>query len=84
MNHLKRILTIVFLDPGFHVIQKRIHNFENLGIAKADDQSFEDLYRECRQLYRKYAEKIVDANLREEDFLAEKIARMLNNETLVN
>ena len=33
MTHLKRISTIIFLEAGFDVIQKRIHNFDTRGIA---------------------------------------------------
>ena len=40
MAHLKQISTVIFLEADIDVIQKRIHNIDSRGIAKAEDQTF--------------------------------------------
>lgn len=60
MIHLRNISTIVFLEASFDVIQERIRNFDTRGIAKAEGQTFRQLFDERQSLYRKYAELIVD------------------------
>ena len=56
MDHLAGMSTIIFLDVGFEEIQRRIHNFETRGIAKAKHQTFSELFTERRALYKKYAQ----------------------------
>jgi len=77
MTHLKRISTIIFLEAGFDVIQKRIHNFDTRGIAKAETQSFEALFEERQLLYQKHAQLRIDCNTLDQERLAEKIALVL-------
>lgn len=76
MAHLLDISRVVFLDVGLEKLQRRIHNFASRGIAKAPNQSFRDLFAERRQLYRKYAEIIVDADRLDQEELAVHIARL--------
>lgn len=77
MTHLKRISTIIFLEAGFEVIRKRIHNFDTRGIAKAESQSFETLFEERQLLYQKHAQLCIDCNTLDQEQLAEKIALAL-------
>jgi shikimate kinase len=56
MTHLRKSSTIIFLEVSFAEIERRIHNFETRGIAKAKGQTFKELYDERQVLYKKYAE----------------------------
>ncbi|WP_321532845.1 shikimate kinase [uncultured Desulfuromonas sp.] len=82
MAHLKTISTIVFLDVSFDEICRRIQNFDTRGIACAENQSFEDLYQERLQLYRRYAEVTVDGNVMDQDEMAETIAELVSQSDL--
>jgi len=62
MTHLQNISSIVFLEVSFEGIQSRIHNFTTRGIAKAENQSFRELFDERQVLYKRYAEFTVDCN----------------------
>lgn len=61
MKHLQEISTIVFLHVDFDEIRRRIYNFETRGIAKAENQSFMDLFKEREALYELFADITVDA-----------------------
>jgi len=77
MAHLLSISKIIFLEIDFEEIKNRIHNFETRGIAKADNQSFKDLFRERQILYKKYAEITIDCNVLDQEELAAHIAQLL-------
>ncbi|MBN2008383.1 shikimate kinase [candidate division KSB1 bacterium] len=77
MRHLQKISCVVFLDVAFNELKKRIHNYETRGIAKAHDQTFEDLFNERQQLYRKYAEIMIDCNNLDQEELAIRIAERI-------
>ena len=74
MNHLRSISTLIFLQADFEVIEKRIHNFESRGIAKAKGQTFRELFEERQILYRKYADITIDCNELDQENLARQIA----------
>ena len=74
MIHLRDISTIVFLEVEIKEIQKRIHNYETRGVAKAKSQSFQELFNERQTLYKKYAELTVDSNKQSQEEIAEIIA----------
>ena len=73
MAHLQSISNIVFLDADFEEIQRRIHNFETRGIAKAETQTFRELFDERRILYNKYSELTIDCNQGDQEEIAELI-----------
>jgi len=75
MSHLNNISNIIFLKADVDVIKKRIHNFKTRGIAKAEDQTFEDLFIERQALYEKYAEFTIDCNMIDQEEVAEIISR---------
>jgi shikimate kinase len=77
MNHLAAISRIIFLEVDSERLIRRIHNFESRGIAKAKDQSFEELFQERRTLYKKYAEITVNGDDLDQEELALNIARMV-------
>jgi shikimate kinase len=71
MSHLITISKIIFLKVSFEEIEKRIHNFTTRGIAKAEDQSFMELYKERQVLYNTYAELTIDCtNIDQEESAA--------------
>jgi shikimate kinase len=79
MSHLQDISTIVFLEVDFETCRKRIHNFDTRGIAKAEDQTFLDLFHERQVLYRKYAGITIDCNTKTQEEIAEEIAGTFSN-----
>lgn len=62
MSHLQDISNIIFLEAGFEEIKKRIHNVATRGIAKAETQTFRDLFKERQLLYHKYAELTINCD----------------------
>ena len=77
MAHLICISKIIFLEINYEEIKKRIHNFETRGIAKANNQSFKELFRERQILYKKYAGITIDCNLLDQEELAVQIAQLV-------
>lgn len=68
MLHLKQNGIVVFLDVTLALLEERIHNFATRGLAKRDDQSFEDLFEERSHLYNKFADIKIDCqDLSQED-----------------
>lgn len=76
MTYLKRISNIIFLEVSFEELKRRIKNFDTRGIAKADNQSFDDLYQERQVLYRKYADVIINCTELDQEDLATEIANL--------
>ncbi|MBL4680458.1 MAG: shikimate kinase [Pseudomonadales bacterium] len=56
MDYLASEARIVFINVPLEVLRARIHNYDNRGIARRLDQSFEELYEERYRLYHKYAD----------------------------
>ena len=77
MIHLQNISQIIFLNANFDTLVKRINNFATRGIAKAESQTFKDLFNERQLFYKKYADIIIDCNDLTQDLSAEQIAKLL-------
>lgn len=73
MKHLAKESVIVFLDLDLEQIRQRIHNFDTRGIARAEDQTIEDLFEERVMLYKKYADVTIDCRTLCQDSLALEI-----------
>lgn len=72
MAKLKTLGPVVFLQVELDELRRRIHNYDNRGIARRPDQSFEDLFAERDALYRRYADIVVDCNAKKpEDIIAD-------------
>ncbi len=56
MTYLRKDGVIVFLDVTLDTIRKRVRDFDTRGIAKQDDQTFEDLFQERFELYSKFSD----------------------------
>lgn len=60
MEHLKQISTVVYLKVSMDTLLERLGDLKERGVAIAEGQTFEDLYRERIILYEKYADVTVD------------------------
>lgn len=73
MMHLKKNGVIVFLEVSLATLGKRIHNFATRGLAKRDDQTFENLFDERMHLYHKYADIHINCGDMSQECLSELI-----------
>jgi shikimate kinase len=78
MRHLLNISTVVFLKVDYVTLKKRIHNFSERGISKAEGQSFKALFDERRPLYEKYARITIEGENLSQDETAERIVSVFN------
>lgn len=77
INHLKQDGRIVYLKLEANQLLDRIANLETRGIAKAQGQSFYDLYKERGLLYERYGQITIDgAHKNHEAIVAEIISRL--------
>ena len=77
MKHLLSMSTVVFLEISIEQVRNRVLNIDSRGIARAKDQSLEELYEERQELYRRYAQITVNANEISQEMLAVTIAARL-------
>ena len=77
MVHLGKIGKIVFLNAQLSTLRNRIHNYDTRGLAKRPDQSFEDLFQERFNLYKKYADITIDCDIIDQETTAASIAKQL-------
>jgi shikimate kinase len=78
MRHLLDISTVVFLKVDYEILKKRIPNFNERGITKADGQSFKALFDERRPLYEKYARITIEGDDLSQDETAMLIVSVFN------
>lgn len=77
MQHLKQNGTCIYLDVSVATLRSRITDYETRGIAKRPDQSFADLFEERTQLYRKYADITITADVLNQDAVCDAIMLQL-------
>jgi shikimate kinase len=77
MSHLQLDGTVVFLDAELTALERRVRNYHSRGLAKRPEQSFEDLFTERLQLYRRYADIVVESSLLTQEEVCERIIREL-------
>jgi shikimate kinase len=78
MQRLAALGPIVHLDVSLDQLVKRIHNYEQRGIAKKPGQTLESLFDERQTLYKRYADITIDClNFSPEDCV-EAIITQLN------
>ena len=63
MQHLSSLSKIIYLSVPYKVIEDRIKNLDTRGLVKKPWQSLYDLYVERTELYEKYAEITVAADM---------------------
>ena len=76
MKHLKRNGLLVFLDVELDELERRVGDYRNRGIAKREDQSFEDLFEERGCLYRKYADHTISSKGLSAEMIGEQIVQL--------
>ena len=62
MRHLSNNGVIIFLDVALDTLKQRITDYDQRGIARRPDQSFEDLFEERSILYRRYAQVTIKSD----------------------
>jgi len=62
MAHLKKDGIAVFLNVTLRTLGSRVRDFATRGLAKRQDQSLDDLFKERFSLYMKYADIVVDCD----------------------
>ena len=77
MDHLKREGICVFLHVDLPTLNKRIRNYETRGLAKRPDQSFQDLFDERLDLYRRHADITISASVLSQEAVCEEIVEKL-------
>lgn len=78
MAQLKSFGPVVYLDVDLGELNRRIHNYETRGVARRPDQSFEELFAERQELYRRYADITVDCNGKSQEAVIEEILAALS------
>lgn len=73
ISHLSKNSIIIFLNVSFEEINRRINNFGSRGIAKAKNQTFQDLFDERSKLYNKYSDITIDCKSLNQEEVAKKI-----------
>jgi shikimate kinase len=73
MAHLASDGVVVFLDIPLAEVRRRIGDSSLRGISRHPNQSLEDLFRERLELYRRYAQLKVSANLQTADQVCEAV-----------
>ena len=74
MQHLQQYGPVIFLDVPLADLRRRIHNYENRGIARRPGQSLEDLFNERHALYKHYADIVVDCRDKKPEVIIGEIA----------
>ena len=74
MRHLRERSWIVFLRVSLAVIQRRVHDFGNRGLARPPQQSLPDLFAERQALYQTYAQFTIDVDALDQDQVSEAVA----------
>jgi shikimate kinase len=79
MRHLAAGSTIVYLEVAPAELRRRMRDYDTRGIARRPGQSFEELYAERTELYRRYADIRIDCTgLAQEDVLERIVAALLS------
>ncbi|MBN2618462.1 MAG: shikimate kinase [Spirochaetales bacterium] len=79
MEHLKKNGVVVFISASLDELKRRVHNYENRGIARRPDQSFQDLFLERDLLYNKYCDIRVESIKGNQDSMVEEIVDSIRN-----
>lgn len=62
MKHLSKDGVVVYIDVPLNDLKKRLSNIKTRGVAMAKGQTLDDLYKERKPLYEKYAEIIIKSD----------------------
>lgn len=73
MHHLMKEGIIVFLDADLDCLRSRIENYETRGLAKRPEQTFQELFDERYELYKRYADIIVSCSQLSQEQVCQEI-----------
>ena len=62
MEHLGKIGTIVYLELSLDILEKRLGDMKQRGVALKEGQTLESLYLERCPLYEEYADIIINCD----------------------
>ncbi len=82
MDHLKKNGIVVFIKASLPELKRRVKNYENRGIARRPDQSFQELFDERDLLYNRYSDVIIDSVKGQQDSMIEEIVSALREKGL--
>lgn len=78
MRHLAKTGVLVYLQASEKTLEQRINNMASRGIAKAPEQSFQQLYQQRVPLYEQYASLTINTEQPEHiEVLAEQLLAQL-------
>ena len=78
MQHLRQKGTIIYLEASLETLRSRITNYETRGIAKRPEQSFDELFAERTELYRRYADLTITGDDLNQDTACDQILAQLD------
>lgn len=82
MDHLARDGVVVFLDIPLDEVKRRIGDHSLRGISRHPDQTLDDLFQERLELYRRYGQLCIRADLQTPDLVCEAIVAELAHHNL--
>lgn len=80
MLHLKNHGCVVYLDVTLDMLRRRVKDYDQRGIARRPDQSFQDLFNERATLYRLYADITIQCEEMSHEDVASTIISQLGPE----
>lgn len=82
MDHLARDGVVVFLDIPLDEVKRRIGDHSLRGISRHPDQTLDDLFQERLELYRRYGQLCIRADLPTADQVCEAVVAELSHHNL--
>jgi shikimate kinase len=73
MQHLRHFGQIIFLDVSLSDLLTRVNDMNTRGLARKPGQSFEELYKERRKLYQRYATITIDCAAKTQQQILDEI-----------
>ena len=83
MRHFQEIATILYLQVPLDMLELRLHNMKERGVALRDGMTLEDLYNERTPLYETYADIVIEEKNTVLEDMVEAIEKALKEENLL-
>ena len=77
MRHLRENGIVVYLETDYEVLKKRLHHMRRRGVVFREGQTLEDIFRERKPLYERYADVTVREGLSDSEEVVEQILEKL-------
>ena len=79
MYHLSSIGTIVYLRASYETVASRVTDLKGRGVAMKPAQTLREIYEERKDLYEKFADRIVDVDKQSIEATAQELAKIARN-----